>query len=117
MDAKALDFWLGEWDCAWDGGHGTNSITLELDDAVVIERFEALAAASLEFHFGAHARGTPAEGARLDLRVLRLSARCPTCGAVWQPEHHVLVCPACGGAEGQPLSPAGLAIESMDVEP
>jgi len=43
MDAKALDFWLGEWDCAWDGGHGTNSITRELDDAVVLERFEARA--------------------------------------------------------------------------
>ena len=31
MDAMALDFWLGEWNCAWDGGHGTNSVTRELD--------------------------------------------------------------------------------------
>jgi len=43
MDAIALDFWLGEWDCAWDGGHGTNSITRELDDAVLVERFAARA--------------------------------------------------------------------------
>ena len=43
MDAMALDFWLGEWDCAWDGGHGTNSVTRELDDAVVLERFDARA--------------------------------------------------------------------------
>ncbi|HWC71389.1 MAG TPA: hypothetical protein VG993_09535 [Actinomycetota bacterium] len=43
MDASALDFWLGEWDCDWDGGRGTNSIVRELDDRVVVERFEALA--------------------------------------------------------------------------
>ncbi|MGZ5344926.1 MAG: hypothetical protein ACXWF5_09575 [Actinomycetota bacterium] len=42
MDAHALDFWLGEWDCAWDGGSGTNTITRGLGGAVVVERFEAL---------------------------------------------------------------------------
>ncbi len=41
MDAHSLDFWLGAWDCAWEGGHGTNAITRELDDRVVVERFEA----------------------------------------------------------------------------
>jgi hypothetical protein len=42
MDERALDFWLGEWDCRWHDGHGVNSVTRELDDAVVMERFEAL---------------------------------------------------------------------------
>jgi hypothetical protein len=42
MEADALDFWLGEWDCIWDGGSGTNEITRELGGAVVVERFEAL---------------------------------------------------------------------------
>jgi len=41
MDAHSLDFWLGEWDCSWDGGHGVNSITREFDGRVVVERFEA----------------------------------------------------------------------------
>ncbi|HJR99042.1 MAG TPA: hypothetical protein VJ979_14200 [Actinomycetota bacterium] len=41
MDAHSLDFWLGEWDCAWEGGQGTNSIVRELDGRVVVERFEA----------------------------------------------------------------------------
>lgn len=36
-----LDFWLGSWDAAWDGGSGTNTITRELDDAVIVERFES----------------------------------------------------------------------------
>jgi len=43
MDAGALDFWLGQWDCTWDGGSGTNAITRELEGAIVVERFEALA--------------------------------------------------------------------------
>jgi hypothetical protein len=42
MREDALDFWLGEWDCAWDGGSGTNTIARELGGAVVVERFEAL---------------------------------------------------------------------------
>jgi hypothetical protein len=38
----ALDFWVGEWVCTWDGGRGTNRISKELDDHVVVERFECL---------------------------------------------------------------------------
>jgi uncharacterized protein DUF1579 len=38
-----LDFWLGEWACSWEGGGGRNRITKELDDRVVVERFESLA--------------------------------------------------------------------------
>jgi hypothetical protein len=38
----ALAFWLGEWTCTWEGGSGTNAVTRELGDHVVVERFEAL---------------------------------------------------------------------------
>ncbi len=38
-----LSFWLGEWDCTWDGGHGSNAVTVELDGHVVVERFESTA--------------------------------------------------------------------------
>jgi hypothetical protein len=38
----ALDFWIGEWVCTWEGGHGANRISKELDDHVVVERFECL---------------------------------------------------------------------------
>jgi hypothetical protein len=36
-----LDFWLGEWDAAWEGGAGTNSVSLDCGDRVVVERFSA----------------------------------------------------------------------------
>ena len=38
----ALDFWIGEWTCTWEGGRGENRITKELGDRVVVERFESL---------------------------------------------------------------------------
>jgi hypothetical protein len=38
----ALDFWVGEWACTWEGGHGRNRVAKELDDRVVVERFESL---------------------------------------------------------------------------
>lgn len=41
MEPDALDFWLGTWIATWEGGGGTNAVTRELADAVVVERFEA----------------------------------------------------------------------------
>jgi hypothetical protein len=38
---SGLDFWIGDWDAAWDGGTGRNTVNRELDDRVVVERFEA----------------------------------------------------------------------------
>jgi RimJ/RimL family protein N-acetyltransferase len=38
-----LDFWIGDWDCAWEGGHGTNRVTRVAERGAVVERFEAVA--------------------------------------------------------------------------
>lgn len=43
LGRDALDFWLGTWMCSWDGGHGLNRITKELEDCAIVERFESLA--------------------------------------------------------------------------
>ena len=40
-EAGLFDFWVGEWDCAWDGGTGRNSVTREHDGRVIVERFRA----------------------------------------------------------------------------
>ncbi|MEP7060216.1 MAG: hypothetical protein ABI828_05740 [Actinomycetota bacterium] len=37
-----LEFWIGRWTATWEGGHGTNSLTRDLDGHVITERFEAL---------------------------------------------------------------------------
>jgi len=40
MNGSELDFWLGSWHARSEGGEGTNTITREFDDKVVVERFE-----------------------------------------------------------------------------
>ena len=39
-EARHLDFWLGEWTLAWEGGGGTNHITRRFGDCVIEENFE-----------------------------------------------------------------------------
>ena len=81
-----------------------------------IAESESLRPESLQFHFAAHAAGTPAEGARLDLDLTFVPARCRACGAEYEPDHHVLLCPACGSTDGELLGPTGLGIDTIEVE-
>ena len=39
LDGTAFDFWVGEWDCAFEGGHAVNTVTREFGGQVVMERF------------------------------------------------------------------------------
>ena len=81
-----------------------------------IAETETLSTESLAFHFAAHARGTPAEGARLELRLSRVEARCRACGDTYAPEHHVVLCPRCGSADGELLGPTGLGLDELEIE-
>jgi hypothetical protein len=40
---RQLDFWLGDWDCAWEGGHGRNRVVAECDGRVIREAFDGSA--------------------------------------------------------------------------
>jgi hydrogenase nickel incorporation protein HypA/HybF len=80
-----------------------------------IAETEALSAESVAFHFAALAAGTIASGARLDLAVRRIDARCRACATTYQPDHHMLLCPACGSTDGELLGDTGLAIEAIAV--
>ncbi|MRG93729.1 hydrogenase maturation nickel metallochaperone HypA [Polyangium spumosum] len=81
-----------------------------------IAETERLAPEAIAFHFEAHARGTKAEGARLDLALRWVEAECKTCRSHYRPEHHLLLCPACGSTEGTVLGETGLAVEAIEVE-
>lgn len=39
LDEQAFDFWVGEWDCAFDGGHAVNTVSREFGGKVLTERF------------------------------------------------------------------------------
>lgn len=77
---------------------------------------EALSPESLALHFAAHAQGTRAEGARLDLRVVRIDARCRGCGAIYTPDHHLLLCPRCGDVEADLLGTEGIGLDALEVD-
>jgi hydrogenase nickel incorporation protein HypA/HybF len=77
---------------------------------------EALSHDALLLHFAAHARGTLAEGAQLELALLHVQARCLACGECYPPAHHVLLCPRCGSTEAEQLGETGLRVESIEVD-
>lgn len=70
---------------------------------------------AIAFHFEALARGTAAEGARLELDLRWVQARC-ACGETYAPDHHVLLCPACGGTDAELLGDTGLGIDTIEVD-
>jgi hydrogenase nickel incorporation protein HypA/HybF len=76
---------------------------------------ESLSTESLAMHFAAHARGTVAENARLDLEVRRIEARCGACGVMFRPEYHVVLCPACGSPDAELLGEPGLRLRALEV--
>jgi hydrogenase nickel incorporation protein HypA/HybF len=77
---------------------------------------EKLSTDSLRMHFEQHARGTAAEAAALNLRLVHVEARCDGCGAVYRPDHHLLLCPQCGYVGGELLGRTGVGLERLEVE-
>jgi hydrogenase nickel insertion protein HypA len=71
---------------------------------------------AIVFHFQAHARGTLAEGATLELATLWVEAICGDCGQRYRPDHHVLLCPQCGSTEAKLLGETGLRIDTIEVD-
>ena len=39
-EARQFDFWIGEWDCTWEGGRATNRIEAIMGGCVILERFD-----------------------------------------------------------------------------
>lgn len=81
-----------------------------------ISETETLSRESLALHFGGLARGTIAEGAQLELRLVHVQARCRACDEVFSPEHHVLLCPACASTDADLLGATGLGLDTLEVE-
>lgn len=72
---------------------------------------------SVKSHFESIAKGTPLEGATLELEEVQLTAKCNRCG--WNGEvedHHLLVCGACASREVEVLGGDEVVIETIDLE-
>jgi len=81
-----------------------------------IAETESLRPEALDFHFRAHAQGTPAAAAELKLELRHVHARCASCGTEYAPEHHLTLCPSCGHTSAAILGETGVAIEQITVE-
>ena len=80
-----------------------------------IAETERLSTESLRMHFRAASAGGPAGDAELDLEVIAVEARCAQCGSVFEPDHHVVLCPECGSTDATLSHPTGFAIETIEV--
>ena len=78
-----------------------------------IVEMEWLDPEAIAFHFAAHARGTVAEGARLELATTWVEADCSNCGKRYKPDQLGLLCPHCGSTEAELLSETGLCIDMI----
>ena len=77
---------------------------------------EPLSRESLESHFAAVAAGTIAEGARLELRLDHVAARCSECGTTYLPTGHLTLCSKCGCSVATLMGQAGAGIDAIDIE-
>jgi len=75
---------------------------------------------ALEFAFEAATRGTRAEGARLEWRIVPLEVLCQNCEMRYTPENEFWSCPACGGVRAAALRGNELnlvQVELLDASP
>ncbi|MBL3593625.1 MAG: hydrogenase maturation nickel metallochaperone HypA [Synergistaceae bacterium] len=81
-----------------------------------VGRLRQVVPEAMIFCFDVASRGTPLEGACLDLVEIPLEAFCEACGHRWGPEDLVFFCPACGSVDVETVAGMDLDIASMEVE-
>ena len=80
-----------------------------------IGRFAGVEKSALEFAFGVVMRGSPAEGAALEMIDLPGRALCFDCGKTVEIEDRFALCPECGGAKLLPAGGDEMRIKDMEV--
>ncbi len=81
---------------------------------VRVGKLVAVVPDALLFCFDLAARGTPVEGARLDLEEVLARVRCRTCGLELVVPDLILLC-ECGSADVEVLSGRELQVKSVEV--
>jgi len=84
---------------------------------VKVGQMTAVEPDSLRFCFEACIKGTPLEGAFLDIEEVPITGRCNTCNRDFKMEnYYVSTCPDCGGTAADIVSGRELDIVSMEVD-
>ena len=62
------------------------------------------------------AKGTIAEGAKIEARTLPLRVQCRACGQVSEIDRRHIACPACGSVDLHRLSGREFLVDSLEVD-
>lgn len=71
---------------------------------------------SIELFWQELARGTPAEGARLEFRFEPATLRCRRCGREFPVNGTGLECPGCGTLGGEPAGGRECTVDAIELE-
>ena len=82
---------------------------------VEVGRFAGVELPAMHFGFEVVARGTLAEGARLDFDVVPGSAWCFDCGQTVELDNRMDPCPICAGVRLQPTGGTEIRLKDMEV--
>jgi hydrogenase nickel incorporation protein HypA/HybF len=80
-----------------------------------VGKLSAVVPDSLRFCFDVVAKGTPLEGADLNIEELPVTARCRACGHVWTIDGPAFTCPECARGDLELLSGRELDIRSIEL--
>ena len=81
-----------------------------------IGRFAGVEKAALTFAFDVVMRGSPAEGARLEILDLPGRAMCYDCGQPVEVDDRFAPCPLCDGGRLMPVAGDEMRIKDMEVQ-
>lgn len=80
-----------------------------------IGKLRGIDSRQIRLAFEIFAEGTLAEGARLDIEEVAVTARCNACGTAFEVARYHFVCPGCGGSDAEVTTGRELYIESFEA--
>jgi hydrogenase nickel incorporation protein HypA/HybF len=70
---------------------------------------------AIQRHWDDLSKGTPAEGAQLQFRVITAEVQCMSCFRKYHPENGQMLCPNCGSMGAKILSGEEFYLESIEL--
>ena len=83
---------------------------------LVIGQLSSIVDDSVAFYWDMVARGTPAEGARLNFRRVPARFRCQACAHEYPAESETWACPACASQQVRVIAGDEFSVESIEVD-
>lgn len=80
-----------------------------------VGRLRGLDSRQLRLAFEMFAEDTVADGARLDIDEVKVTARCRDCGTEFEVANYRFVCSGCGGSDADVLTGREMHIESFEA--